>query len=408
MSSKNPIYNDETNDRLVYRWYDIDNDYTFYVGNGDLTRANKYKDSRNDLFMEYYNGHNCQMEILATGLTKSEANELEAKITQEYKNKGECHCNKFIGTHPTEDFKKWQSEVRKGIPVPQDKIFKQHSKETKDILRAQSIEYYSNKNNIEKARNVQKGRPIVQFDKEWNFVKQWGYIREAADKLNYDRNTIARCCKGEQKTYKDCRWVYLEEWLEELKYAFNKLDKETENKINTLIEQALIVKNENSKESLINEDAIVQLTLEGKYVRVWNFLRQIEKENTEGFGRKHIRGVCEGKSLTHKGYKWMYLSKYLETLKNDNTVNEEEKQRIINDINEKTSEEARKQYLEANIKGNKVVRLDLNGNYIDEYDSATKAEAALNMNRRFIMKCCRGEKDSFKGFKWVFKEDYKK
>ena len=57
---------------------------------------------------------------------------------------------------------------------------------------------------------------------------------------------------------------------------------------------------------------VVQLTLEGDFVCVWDSMgRTVEG----GFDYKHVCGCCRGKRKTHKGFKWMYLSDYEKMIK---------------------------------------------------------------------------------------------
>ena len=57
---------------------------------------------------------------------------------------------------------------------------------------------------------------------------------------------------------------------------------------------------------------VVQLSLEGDFICVWDSIRGTEEE---GFLFKHVCDCCRGKRKTHKGFKWMYLSDYEEMIK---------------------------------------------------------------------------------------------
>lgn len=52
---------------------------------------------------------------------------------------------------------------------------------------------------------------------------------------------------------------------------------------------------------------IVQLSLDGELVKVYDSARAAERK---GFAGSKISLCCRGKRKTHKGYKWMYLSDY--------------------------------------------------------------------------------------------------
>lgn len=58
------------------------------------------------------------------------------------------------------------------------------------------------------------------------------------------------------------------------------------------------------------ERKIVQLNLDGSLVRIWDSMRQAERDG--GFRNSHISKCCMGckRYKTHKGYKWMYYEDY--------------------------------------------------------------------------------------------------
>jgi hypothetical protein len=51
-----------------------------------------------------------------------------------------------------------------------------------------------------------------------------------------------------------------------------------------------------------------------------------------------------------------------------------------------------------------VIQLDMDGNYINEFQSANNASKILNISRRNISSVCNGERKSAGGFIWKFKE----
>ena len=53
---------------------------------------------------------------------------------------------------------------------------------------------------------------------------------------------------------------------------------------------------------------IVQLTLDGLYIREWT--TAAEAGRALGINYKNINTVCRGKRNKAGGYKWMYLSDY--------------------------------------------------------------------------------------------------
>ena len=68
-------------------------------------------------------------------------------------------------------------------------------------------------------------------------------------------------------------------------------------------------KQERSKKNNNTNKQIVQLTLEGELVKIWDSIREA---NRNGFNRSCISECCNNKrQRTHKGYKWMYYEDYI-------------------------------------------------------------------------------------------------
>ena len=78
----------------VYRWFRIQDGYTFYIGKGS---GKRYQDrtptKRNRYFSSYIAMYDVEVEIVVAGLTEKEAFELEKKLIDEYRKRGECCCN---------------------------------------------------------------------------------------------------------------------------------------------------------------------------------------------------------------------------------------------------------------------------------------------------------------------------
>lgn len=76
----------------VYEWYNIDTNEIFYVGKGC---NNRYKSvsKRNQLFLDYYETHECASRIIQYFEDENDAFEYEHKRILELKNQGMCHCN---------------------------------------------------------------------------------------------------------------------------------------------------------------------------------------------------------------------------------------------------------------------------------------------------------------------------
>lgn len=61
---------------------------------------------------------------------------------------------------------------------------------------------------------------------------------------------------------------------------------------------------------------IVQLNLEGEFIKIWDSIREAERE--EFFDHSKIIRCCKNKQKSHKGFKWMYYEDYIKQGEMDN------------------------------------------------------------------------------------------
>ena len=90
-------------------------------------------------------------------------------------------------------------------------------------------------------------------------------------------------------------------------------------------------------------------------------------------------------SKSSSGYRWVYAEeyysgKYLTFYNSDNLQN--------------------KNY-------RKIVQMDLDYNFIKQWDSISEASRD-GFLRTSISRCLRGERNKYRGFRWMYLEDYKK
>lgn len=95
----------------VYRWFNTETNYTFYIGKGC---KNRYKQTtkRNKLFNDYIADNECTSEIIKYFETEQEAFDYEREKILEYKNNSECICNLDNGGNGGCNFV-WTEEMRK-------------------------------------------------------------------------------------------------------------------------------------------------------------------------------------------------------------------------------------------------------------------------------------------------------
>lgn len=58
-----------------------------------------------------------------------------------------------------------------------------------------------------KARRKRFGRPVLQYNRDGVLIRKWEAIAEAEEQ-GFCKTGIGRCCRGDMKTYKGCRWEY--------------------------------------------------------------------------------------------------------------------------------------------------------------------------------------------------------
>lgn len=122
---------------------------------------------------------------------------------------------------------------------------------------------------------------------------------------------------------------------------------------------------------IIEKYHILQLSKNGNTIKEWNSIPQASSELN--ISKKLIRDACEGISNEAGGYCWKWKHK-------------------------KVSYSS---------KNKKIVQLDLNGNFIKEWDNCSVAEKTLTeQSKGGISSCCTGRVKSFHGYRWMFKEDW--
>jgi hypothetical protein len=126
--------------------------------------------------------------------------------------------------------------------------------------------------------------------------------------------------------------------------------------------------------------SIVQLTLDGEYIKTFLKITDAEEET----GINNIHACCKGQYKFAGNYIWMYEKDYLEILKG----------------NEKIETQVPR--------SRKIVQLDLNGNFINEFNTIKEASEKHMVTHSAIINCLKGKAKTSKGYKWMYKDDYEK
>lgn len=198
-----------------------------------------------------YGWNNIRHEIIQTGLTKIEAENLEREKIKEFKSNDRNFGYNLtdggeVGKRHSEESKRLMSEHKKGTPSVRkgehlsEETKRKLSEAHKGIRRNIGVPFteerkaklrgprpsIAGKNNPRWEKKVSQeelerrqahrvykiggdnpcARPIVQKDMDGNVVKRWGSISEAS--RFYCRTSIKECLKGKYKQHRGFIWEY--------------------------------------------------------------------------------------------------------------------------------------------------------------------------------------------------------
>jgi len=200
--------------------------------------------------------------------------------------------------------------------------------------------------------------PVMKLDLNGKFIQEFNSISEASRLVNGATIAkISKCCKKERKSNGGFIWIYKKDYSDNNTYSWNGIH------------------NGKSKE-------VIQLSLNGDFISEYSSITEASKfvKNTSV---SKISKCCNGNSKSHASYIWVFKNDYNK------------------DINYKLD-------TKHTGKSKKIIKLSLNGDFLNEYDSAKEAEESNNISRKAITKCCSGKSKTSGGYIWKYKEDYNK
>ena len=269
-------------------------------------------------------------------------------------------------------------------------------------------------------RNYSPFVPILQFDINGLFIKEWASVKFASNELNISDSGISNCCKNKMKSAGNFMWKYRSD--------FDKIPK----KINPLDKY----------------DKIIQYSLEGKFIKLWDRLIDIERELKINSGT--VIQSCKHEHKSAGNFQWRYKTtkniikkikpfvyRFKKVLQYDGngrfikewvtTVEIEKKLGIGADviriccngisvssggyiwrwkINDEIPKNIGKHKI--TIVNKPVLQYSLEGKFLKLWSSATEAANVLNLcNKKISACCCRKERKTTEGFIWKFKENNK-
>lgn len=135
--------------------------------------------------------------IIASGLTKEDACEMESILIKTYDL-----------TNPKKGYNMTLGGEGGGM------YNKHHSDEAKDKIRAARIRNgftEEHKRHISESKQGVKhhmAKPVYQYSKGGEFIRKWDYMNEAAKELHLIRGNISNVCLGRVKTCGGFIWTY--------------------------------------------------------------------------------------------------------------------------------------------------------------------------------------------------------
>lgn len=127
-----------------------------------------------------------------------------------------------------------------------------------------------------------------------------------------------------------------------------------------------------------NSIGIVQLSLEGEFIRSWDTIDEAKKTlNTSA----NLANACKGKLLTSCGYRWMFKDEYEKM----------DKSKIVPIKVPKKK---------------KIVQFTKDGEFMMEWEDISEASNLLKINYTSIKRVCENNGQTAGGFRWMYKEDF--
>lgn len=268
-------------------------------------------------------------------------------------------------------------------------------------------------------------KKIIQLDLDGKFIKEWKNVKQASTELKLEQKLIIRCAKLDYKKVKSINnkyiFVFSEDYDVNKDFSLNsrkivqlKLDDsyvktwdsvkvaKSSLNINDCIFRAILTestaggykwKYKSNYKSKKNKRRIVQLSLLGEIINIWDDISDLPKS----FNHKYVQRACRTVLGKSGGYIWIFEDLF-NTLPNDwkNSL-------IINkDKNEKKNSYKRKEFPE-NKYIYQISTENLSVIKIWKCNSLT-IDNVMKFPKRSIERSVRSKK-SFNGFYWIRKSE---
>lgn len=163
-----------------------------------------------------------------------------------------------------------------------------------------NLEWCNNKYNLEYGtamlrRAASQTKPFVQFTLDGIPVKIWFRAGDAFA-CGFNQSCVCDCLNGKRKNHGGYLWKFLSDCTQ-----FS-------------CEEIQLLKDAPNPKYYPKDrrKAVVQLTIDGKFVRMWSCAQEAQRC---GYTARAITGVCRGRVGSHAGYLWMYQDDYEQSVK---------------------------------------------------------------------------------------------
>lgn len=202
--------------------------------------------------------------------------------------------------------------------------------------------YRKNRGNNFKGELSPNSKKVFQYNLKGELIKIWSFLYETK-KHGFEPTQISRCCRRLQISHKDFIWSYKE------------------------LDKSYFCKIKIGKDALKKE--IYQYNLNGDFIEKHDSISSLK---CKGFAPTNVIACCKGITKSHKGFFWSYS-----------------KTSIPNNMHR------------WNTMKKQIVAIDKNGVIVKKYRSITEASKD-GFYHTPIIKCLRGELDSYKELKWAY------
>jgi len=195
---------------------------------------------------------------------------------------------------------------------------------------------------------------VDRTDSSGNIVT-YNSIKEACeDNGNISKGNIVSCCRGKKLTYSGFIWSYNDI---ELKTKYNLI-----------------------REKLLNKYKVIQF-LDDRSI-IFDSVKEASEYNN--ISVTCVIYSCKGITGKNSGYNFRYYS--------------DEKHNLYLNARDRRNDERLNEI--------SIIQLSLDGNFIKRWSSATKVYKELGYNASCINACCRGQRKTAGGFKWLYESEY--